>query len=72
MRKIITLEIEELFCDVCKEDLRTRDGFPFVTNNGKDYCPECAYKAGAITKKEWAHMHGLYWSDRNLKSLEVI
>lgn len=72
MRKTITLEIEELYCDSCGIDLETKNGFPHVSEDDKDYCLTCAYKKGIITKKEWAEAHGLYLSDRKLKWLEVI
>lgn len=70
MKKMI--EIEESYCDLCGVDLETRNGHPYISEDEKDFCPDCAYKNGLITKKEWAHMNGIYWSDRKLKQLEVI
>ena len=52
MDKLIEITVKTKYCDMCGEDVQMYNGFPYVTENGKDYCPDCAYKAGAITKKE--------------------
>lgn len=68
----IKVEIEDMICDSCGVDIEARNGHPYASEGEKDFCPDCAYKRGLITKKEWAHMNGFYWSDRKLKQLEVI
>lgn len=72
MTKIIKITVENKYCDVCGEDLQTYEGFPYISENGKDYCLGRAYKNHIISKREWAENHGILLSDRALKHLEVI
>ena len=73
MVKKIEIIAKTTYCDECGEDQQDYNGgFPRISKNGKDYCLDCAYKFGFITKKEWCENHGIIMSDRQLKSLEII
>lgn len=71
MTKFIQIMVENHYCDVCGEDLESYNGHPYYSEDGKDYCLDCAYKAKIITKREWAESHGILLSDRALKHIEV-
>ncbi len=71
MVKDIQITVSAAFCDECGEDLHSYNGYSYVMDDGKDYCPDCAYKLKKITKKEWCNLHGIYLHDRYLKNLEI-
>ena len=73
MVKEIEITVKTTYCDVCGEDQHDYDGgFPRISKNGRDYCLDCAYKLGLITKREWCENHGISMTDRQLKSLEIL
>lgn len=72
MDKKIMIEVKTKICDVCDGDLETYNGHPYVSKDGKDYCPDCAYKKGIISKREWAECHGIILDVKELKCLEVV
>jgi len=40
------IKIEERYCDSCGEDLETRNGHPYISEDKEDYCFTCACKKG--------------------------
>ena len=71
MIKSIELTVEAVFCDVCGEDVHSYDGWSYYEDEGKHYCPDCAYKSKVISKKEWCEINGICLNDRALKSVEI-
>lgn len=72
MDKKIMIEIETKICDVCGKDLEIYDGHPYVSEDGRDYCLDCAYKKRIISKHTWAESHGIILSAKEIRNLEVI
>lgn len=71
MIKDIQLTVSAIFCDRCGEDVHNYEGWPYVEDEGKHYCPDCAYKVGKLTKREWCNMNGIFIDDRYIKNLEI-
>lgn len=57
MYKKIQITYVAAFCDVCKEDLHSYDGWPYVEADGNQYCEECALKVGVLPPLEWVKRH---------------
>lgn len=70
MIRNIQIQIKEAFCDDCKKDLHTRDGWGYVQDGDeKHYCYDCAVKRGLLEPLEWINLHGccLKWDHADYK-----
>ncbi len=70
MIRYIQIKIKEAFCDDCKTDLHTRDGWAFMpVGKEKHYCLDCAVKRGLMEPMEWINLHGfgLRWDHADYK-----
>lgn len=71
MIKDIQITVTTAFCDNCGEDLQIYNCFPYYEVDDHQYCPDCAYKLGHISKKEWCKINGICLNDRYLKKVEI-
>ena len=53
MRLIKPIPTEVVFCDRCKKDVQTYNGFPYISSDAHDYCCDCALILGVITPMEY-------------------
>lgn len=51
----IKLLMVAAFCDGCKKDLHSYDGWPYIDTGDHQYCEKCALKTGVITPLEYAN-----------------
>ena len=72
MIKDIEITVAAVFCDRCGKDVHRYEGWPYHEEGTEQYCPDCAYKLGKMSKKEWCRLHGICLDDRYLKNLEIV
>ena len=56
--KIIEYAIEDYLCDDCGDELRTKEGFPYIKNGNDYFCFDCALKRGLISPMDWLNNAG--------------
>lgn len=61
MIKKIQITVTAAFCDDCKRDLHSYDGWGYVDDekNHKQYCYDCGLKNGTASALEWLNAHGI-------------
>lgn len=57
--KHVTHEIVEYICDDCNIQLGNHLGHPYYSDDGSNYCLDCALKRNLIGADEWLRKHGI-------------